>query len=335
MKRAIIHMGMPKTGTTSFQKAIYKNREILLERHRMLYPSIGANHTNSICPMFLPDPRTQITLKMAGISSLDEAKGLVAGFFDEIEREIRSTKWDTLIISAEGLSNLHATSLIDLHRWISKFAESVEIIYWIRHPVSFTVSVMQQLLKGGETIDRMMNEMLPLTNYRCRIENAIAAFGEGAIGLHCFEDAILHENGPVGAFCEQIGVPDHTAQEIVESAFFENESMSMMSAYSIDALNREHPMFINGSLNPNRTARDLVNFLKIRGPRFDLSLERKRKIREISRPEISWLSDKFDREFYPDIMLDGDLDQPSGDIPDHETVESIADIIYKASRSSR
>ncbi|MFH5774235.1 hypothetical protein ACHFJ0_08265 [Paracoccus sp. NGMCC 1.201697] len=324
MKRAIVHMGMPKTATTSFQNAVYEHRHTLFDRHRILYPAVGANHTNTLCPMFLPDPRSHISVKMMGITTPEQAERFVSNCFEKMEAELSIGGWDTLVLSAEGLANLHTGALRDLRSWLDGFVDEIEVIYWLRHPVSFTVSVIQQMLKGGETIDDMIDRMLPLSNYQRRLENAIAAFGAEAMRIYRFEDCIQHPNGPVGAFCEQIYVPWETANTIIDSATVENESMSMLCGYTLDALNRLVPMFKDGVFNPLRQNGELAKLLTIKGPRFALDYENTRRIREASRPEIAWLRDKCGLDFYPDMLVDEFAHPESVQIPDRETTESLA-----------
>lgn len=323
-KRAILHMGMPKTGTTSFQNAIFAKRDILLRDHRMMYPSVGANHTNALCAMFLPDPRTHISVKIAGINTVEAAEELRQDYFRQVEADLVQPGWDTLVLSAEGLANLNRTSLSELHDWLKKWVDEIEVIYWIRHPVRFTVSVMQQMIKGGETIQGMLQDKLPLTNYHRRIENAMLAFGDNTIRLFRFEDAVKHSDGLVAAFCEQIGLPPETTQLITADATVENESMSMLAAHGLSMLNRLHPLFKNGKLNPLRPNGNIAQFMRLKGPRFDLDAASKQIIREKSRPEILWLKERFGCAFYPDI-LDPQPDETRLDgIPDDETAISVA-----------
>lgn len=302
-KLGIIHMGLPKTATTSIQNAVYLNREILLSDHRMLYPSIEANHTNSLCAMFLPDPRTHVSVKLANLTTDQEINDLRQRYFGVIEAEIENTDWDTLVFSAEGLSNLPYPSLVQLHEWVSKYVDALRVIYWTRHPVNFTISNIQQMVRGGYTIEGLLKSP-PLTNFKGRLDNAFRAFGESAVEIYCFEEARDEDGGVVAAFCRQLGLPEDVAAKIAADARHDNTSMTMMATLILDALNRYRPLYIDGKLNPQRHPLEGNWLERLEGGRFDLDPASKQMIRAASREEVSWLNATLGTAFYTDVFRD-------------------------------
>lgn len=319
MKQAIVHLGMPKTATTSCQNALWRCRTALA-REGWLYPSVEANHTNALCTMFLPDPRQHITVRSRGITTEDAAEALRAEYFATLEAELAQPGWHTLILSAEGLSNLSEASLGALRDWLLGYVDHVKAFYWLRHPVSYSVSVMQQMLKGGETIEQMLTA-LPLTNYRGKLTNALAVFGRESTRISRFEDAVSHPKGPVFAFCQALGLPSDISHKAMSVARTENESMSLLAAHALDALNRRRPLFIDGAPNPKRHPAELAQFMRIRGPKFDLTAGQKQMIRTASRPEMEWLSQTFGQKFYPDIFSDAPFEETAA--PPSETADTL------------
>lgn len=334
MKRAFLYMGLPKTATTSHQNAIHAHRDRLLRDYGILYPAADANHTNLLCPMFLPDARTHVTLRMKNITTPQAAAKYVDSCFAQMEAELAQPGWDNVILSAEGLANLPAPALKKLQVWLSGHVDRIDAVYWLRHPVSFTISVLQQMLKGGETIQHSMSKPAPVTNYHKRVENALRAFGIDALNVSCFEEALAHDLGPVGAFCQQAGIPEDMARVIAADASHDNESMSMMAGHLLDSLNRQKPMFVDGALSPERRPGDFEQLLEIGGPRFDLDTETRAEIRRRARPEIEWLTQTFGRSFYDDILDDSFEDRPGAPVPPPEVIDPLARLLHAGMRQA-
>lgn len=301
-------MGLPKTATTSFQNAVFANRERLLKDYGILYPSVSANHTNTLCTIFHDDPRKHITVKMMGKLTIDEAEAVRRQNQEKFERCIEDVgDWNTLVLSAEGLSNLNAAELAELKNWTKKYVEGWKILFWSRHPISYTISNMQQMVRGGHTIENMLTK-LPLPNFKGRIGNNILTFGKEAIELKAFEEARSEDGGVVAAFCRQIGIDDKVAVEIANSAITENESMSHIATSLISSLNRQRPLLVNGALSPGRTTHDANLIATIRGDKFNLPADVKRNMKTLARPDVAWLNTSFGTKLYLDVFEDNDDD---------------------------
>lgn len=323
-KKAIIHMGLPKTGTTTIQNVLYKNRDWLLKKYKYYYPSVEANHTNFLCIMFLPDPRTHVTVKMRGLTTDAEVEALRAECFKRLEAEIESANWETLVFSAEGLANLSSDSLMNFQKWLSRYVDSCEVIYWVRHPLDFTKSLMQQMIKGGETIEDMMKR-LPLTNFKGRLNNAVKAFGKSSIHLETFENSRAEKGGIVASFCRQLGLDEKGAMAMSDAAVFENESMSMLATMVFNTLNRRRPMFVDGKFNTVRRQGEFGWISRLKGEKFDLLSAQKHQICIQSRSDVRWLNEAFDLNLYEDVFEDdpAKFSDPN-EIYDQKTLDSIA-----------
>lgn len=335
MVNGILHIGLPKTATTSIQNALYSHRDTLLSMHQTYYPSIDSNHTNALCTMFLDDPRTHISLKMMGIQSKTDAERLRSDYRNRLEQEIESAKFDTLVLSAEGLSNLPAHSLSHLGNWAAKYADNWRIIVWSRHPISYAASSMQQRLKGGSCLHELF-ENPPLPNFRGRISNAFSAFGRAKVHLKAFEDAAYEQGGVVAAFCRQIGLPDQTAKVIAGNALRENESMSRLAIHLLDSVNRQCPMFVDGEINPRRSLAEISIISRFKGGKFRLSSSLKSRIRDLSKNDVRWLNDTFGTSHYLDLLNDTSFSPEMADGPlSPVAIDTLAFVIWKASKIMR
>lgn len=297
----IIHVGLPKTGTSTIQSAMHENRHRLLSEHAMLYPAIARNHTDPLHTIFAADPREHIQIMCQGgadgteITRIKHRQRLEACIKNE------GDCWNTLVISAEGLCNFGPRQLAAVKEWTSQYVDRWRILFWTRHPVHFATSNVQQLIRGGRTLENLLiKEAMPCI--RGRLENLIQVFGKDAIRIQAFEQAIQQDGGIVAAFCRQLGLDERTTKAISSSAILKNPSMSSVATLAINRLNLQRPLFIDGVLNPRRSPDDANVLSRLPGPRFHLSADMIEAVRSGSRDDVNWLNDNFDLNLYTDIF---------------------------------
>lgn len=304
-RKGILHIGLPKTGTTTIQNAFHSCRSALLAETGMLYPSLEANHTTPLCTMFLDDPRVHISNKLAGLTSPVDIARAVKGYHDAFESEIAHCDWRALLFSAEGLSNLSAREVRKLKEWVERFADEWRVIVWVRHPVDLTRSVMQQLVKSGYTLEELSsNPILP--NFRGKLTNWLGVFGHDNIEIVHFESAVAGPGGIAGAFARSVGIGGDLADRIVQAAGRDNQSMSHEAVRLLSSLNRQRPLLIGGGIAPCRTGTEVREFQKIPGRRFEIDPATARRIKLESRPDVEWLNETFGLFLFGDVFDDAD-----------------------------
>lgn len=331
-RKIIVHAGLPKTGTTSIQEALYKHRTTLLDSDRILYPSISDNHTNALCTMFLAKPETHIANRMAGRTTSELVQPFKMSCFEQLENEISNSDWSTLLFSAEGLSNLVAPELESLRKWLLKFSDDIQVILWLRDPVSYSISVTQQLLKGGRLLEEMYRDP-PLANFKGRGNNFIHVFGRENMNIRIFEECVKHQDGILGGFLDDLSLSPNVRSTILSDNKRSNESMSQEAALLLNELNKLRPLFVDGGRGKDRTFSELNHFLRIKGAKFDVPFEVKRKIENLSAPDINWLEAETDKKPYS-LKFQGDKPPPTAATMSKETISTLAillsDILNKS-----
>lgn len=309
VKRVILHAGLPKTATTSIQNAVFSQRAALMKQHGILYPGAEPNHTNALCTAFMEDPRKHISHKVAGRTDLKALLSHAQDIRGTLEQEITAAAPETVLFSAEGMSNLNATELGKFRDWVATFAQTLEVFYILRNPLNYVVSVTQQHLKGGEVLEDMY-EALPLPNFKGRLSAAITAFGKDHVSVHIFEDMCTQEDGIVGAFLDRIGLLKNKAdakntarQNILATQKRDNESLSHEAAMVLSSLNRQRPAFIEGQLGPRRAMNELGAIEMIRGDKFRLPPEIVTRVLDQSRDDITWVRETLGVTAYDNIIL--------------------------------
>lgn len=127
LKRLILHVGLPKTGTTAFQLWCHRNRDRLL-REGVWYPELIRHPA---------DP-----------SHLFVTQGIRGGDLSLVESCLRESPCDTVLVSHEGLSGaLFAMQEPALRRFRDICAGvSVEVLVVHREPESWLRSFWKQYL---------------------------------------------------------------------------------------------------------------------------------------------------------------------------------------------
>lgn len=329
-RKIILHIGLPKTGTTTIQNVLYANREFLLMQEGVLYPSVASNLTTPLCTIFQNDPQKHIANKVAGFTTR-EIEDRRKNYLDSLDTEISSREWNTLLLSAEGVSNLSAPEIAKLHEWGEKYSSDWTVLVCVRHPVGYVRSVIQQLMKGGDTLQQLY-EKLPMPNYRGKISNAISVFGRENVRVFDFDTVAESSEGIVGAFAVQVGLTAASRDLLALRAVRDNESLPLEAVRILDSLNRQRPMFDGNARAPRRSdpGQELAYVGRIKGRKFDVPNSVKEDIRGRGREDIVWLNETFGLDLYRDVAdfvpRAEDPEEPVESLSD-PAIDSIAEII--------
>lgn len=128
----ILHIGPPKTGTTSLQKALSDNRETL-RRHGVAYPAVGTRGL-----------RRHIEWHHVFRGNFDKLSGKPENFVERLNVETAGA--DICIMSCEEFSLLEpeaVTSLLPRDR--------TRVVMYVREPVAHSVSNYRDGVKIGHT----------------------------------------------------------------------------------------------------------------------------------------------------------------------------------------
>lgn len=99
----VLHIGQPKTGTTTFQNLLAQHRDRFCEVG-VLYPDLGqVNQWLVMGELLLQDPETQVRLPTGLRDHLTELLAGRDGQFDRLARQCREFSGARIIISAENL----------------------------------------------------------------------------------------------------------------------------------------------------------------------------------------------------------------------------------------
>lgn len=152
VRRAVIHVGTEKTGTTSLQSVLAENRD-WLRGHGILFPKSAGkvNHTRLVA--CAEDDRVTDNIKAHIMASRKESEGQMRkNLRASLKRELSSGEpWHTLVLSSELIhSRLHTKS--EIKRLISFIADSVDqisILAILRRQDQLAVSRFSTAIRAG------------------------------------------------------------------------------------------------------------------------------------------------------------------------------------------
>ncbi len=152
--KLILHIGQPKTGSTSLQNALLDNRR-LLRRHGIYYPIPPSRRTNhgALTSLVFEKERWPRQIRhrenLRPGSVVREAKRIVA----KLVSTARSKKWQTVLLSSEYFfRDLRDFSGHQIQQTVFSHFSDVTVVAYIRHPASLYLSLcLQSVRHSGAT----------------------------------------------------------------------------------------------------------------------------------------------------------------------------------------
>ena len=155
-KRLVLHIGSPKTGTTSLQSWLYANRSPLDQAGVYLPSSIGQPSNRCLAAAF--DPSGDLSGDI--MQSFLERYSLVDANHDVIrqvilsgfESEISEVQHDLVVVTSEHLHQLVCSeeSVRQLHEFLIQFFDEIQVICWFREQYAMCRSRYFTALKMGQ-----------------------------------------------------------------------------------------------------------------------------------------------------------------------------------------
>ena len=295
--KALVHIGMGKTGTTAIQKTLAASRAHLA-RHGVLYPKAAAPLSPSNHQILVWDVLASMQLPRDLVSAFATGAEIEAAhrrFIERTRAQIRKTSPRCLALSAESLFRPAEPERIErLGAAFGPLDDGIEIAAYVRRPSDRFASSLQQALKYSHRIRRPMAAATRKT-----LEAYAAAFGTDRVRVRLFAREALVGGDVVtdfvASFLAGFGI-DPAALDVPAQ---KNETLSAESV----AISRAFRLrfYADRDDRITRDSRDLVaELLRIDAetgaPRPRLRPEVRDRI-DYSSADPLWLRDRFGVEF--------------------------------------
>ncbi|WP_042214673.1 hypothetical protein [Demequina mangrovi] len=251
--RAIIHIGTERTGSTTIQRALSRNRDVLLH-HGALYPrSLGRSSHGAlatICQSIEPrDEFARNAVRRYG-GTLEEARAAVAErFAAEVVAHLDSgAPPSVLVISSEHLHSRLVT-LEEKQRladFLAPWVRDVEIYAYLRPQADLAKSVYNFRIKNGgtggdEVFPALDSRQRRYYDYTSMLDEYARIFGDASVHPVLFEPRSFPERDVVRDLLERSGLP----REGFEFRDSTNESLSAPALEFMRRFNAEVPRRID------------------------------------------------------------------------------------------
>lgn len=292
MAELFLHIGLPKTGTTTIQQTFFENRKALSENFGIYYPGFAPNHGTNFYSIFCERPHKYGVNVAKGRATPEEVREFNSAKFEKIRRHLKKNTCRKLVISGERLSALHADGIARLRKFLGEFSEKQRVIVYVREPVGLATSLTQQLLKTSNTLESLMADP-PTTHYRKSIERFISEFGRANVDIRIFDEAIQQPHGLMGDFMAALGESPELAGKIEEKR--SNASMSMEAALILSAVQHNREFLPGKPLNIGFARKFVQLLMDIPGSRFMLPAKLAEVCRKRAADDIRWLEKQLGR----------------------------------------
>ncbi len=294
MKRCILHLGMPKTASTSIQRTLTDNRTYL-QKHGWEYPVFRCpEHGHEFFPQ--NDPLCRIFMPMQDFHARRPA--LNGEINLEIqERELRKAlleytqKSDRIILSSEAL--IRPKPLRKIKKFFQDLDFVVEPVIYVRSPYSYRVSMYQSVLRSSQMQSSAITQTLQKPIIKNILSSNLSVFGEN-IKVYSFNNLIRKNTEIVthflGSFLEK---------DIVDKLHIsrENESLSRHAIALLEYIEEKLPLYQKHIKSNNRTEGDIQPIYKIKGEKFGFDPEKAGMFKEVIDLENNWLREQFGPEY--------------------------------------
>jgi hypothetical protein len=245
LDEAIFHVGMPKTGTTSIQNAMFD-----YDDGQVFYARLGEiNHSRFICTAFQTNFTAYHYWRKRG-APVEEIKKRRRQFKRLIAEQMESREGGTIILSGEDMGMMDPDGVQALTGFTLKRARKIRGLCYVREPADYASSVFQQMCKAG--LAHIPDKLNP--RYRYRLEKFEEAFGKGNLVVRDFRRTELKDGCVVADFCSVLGI-----DRLQPGESRENESMSAGALKALFRFNKTNPV----SLGDNLTYAARARFIRL------------------------------------------------------------------------
>jgi len=264
--RTVLHIGSPKTGTTTLQRCLLASKKTL-RALGVLYPRPpGGEKTHAVLlrGLFHPEHMPRIERHRPADPRARER------FLNELGAEIAASRPAALVLSYEGFFRLlPAAALPTIRHQLESFGtKEITIAAYLRRPSEYYLSALQQSLKASATPKPPATE-----NLRAVLEPYGDVFGEQNLRVRRFHRESLEEGDIISDFVRNFLPEAAQARAELAKPGRVNESMS---AEAMDILRRYrqsfHPdedgVFRRGSTRLHRQLSELDRHLGLPRPRL-------------------------------------------------------------------
>lgn len=318
-KKAILHVGPDKTGSTAIQFVCNANRTLLLQ-HGVYYPS--GNWHAELGSCFCEFPEKYVFNSSSNHINHDWIRNRDISYLDNLRLELEQVSGNVLVFSYEGFVDLDMAALARFKEFVGEYSEQCEVVFYARSPFSYTVSAMSQRVKSGRS--SWPDDTPIITPSRDFLEKFTEVFGKECLNVRKYSRDALPQGDVVLDFMSLLNIPVELCNQMSTQSSQQNESISIEALLIGDKILE----ILAGRILSNSFEVLFSDVLsRIKGGKISLNTQQKASVAREAKPHLDYLADKFgitfDSENKQKVSSKTKKISPIG----KETVDSLASII--------
>ena len=307
--RATVHIGMPKTGTTTLQRTFTANTR-LLEESGILYPSMlsSSSMNHRILAYYTREP-SHYPRHMRRLKNEAVSRDLINEIKFSVDSSLKSRDYAHLVFSAESLFYpIQQVKRIPFREFMSSLDSSPTFVAYLRSPASFYLAVCQQKLRASTRL-----KSLTPPRYYGVLNSYRETFPDSRIRVSLFERKALVNNDIVDDFCSKYlsssSIDPATLKSISDSNIsLSPEAMAASRLYRMAFWSDHDDEHTPGTKKLINTLRKADRQLGIK--KASLKPEIKQALEAHSASDLLWLKETHDIVF-SDILYESLTAKPS------------------------
>ncbi|MCL7420749.1 MAG: hypothetical protein M8364_07595 [Methylobacter sp.] len=289
-KKALLHVGPDKTGSTAIQSAFDSCRELLHE-HGVYYPP-GQWHAE-LGSYFCEKPEKYIFNQQFPFNDLKQLMQRDVDYLAALRMALDRDTANILVLSYEGFVNLDVRALTGLRQFIEEYTESCEVVYYARSPFSYATSAMSQQVRLGFHV--LPDGHPPMQPAKVFLERLCTVFGKDHVNVRKFSRDSLLGSDVVFDFLSLLELPDAVRKEVAGQSVEENPALSaeglLIGEKIIRLLGGHIPP---GPFFPQRFSRVLG---RIKGTKIQLDQQHVEALEKATKVHCDYLEQEFGVSF--------------------------------------
>lgn len=166
--KVLVHAGLPKTGTSSIQSFLARNRDFL-DESQVFSPDIHPNHSLGLSAFFMDDENLikykALCLNSTNLTSLKERREYGEKIIDQISKiskkviDGNQATESLTILSGEEVCRFNLKELERMKGYLSGVASETHILVYVRPYYEFYPSLIQESIKQGGILEDEISRM--------------------------------------------------------------------------------------------------------------------------------------------------------------------------------
>jgi hypothetical protein len=207
MPRCVLHVGMPKTGSTSIQESLYHG----LRGRGFRYVSFGeVNGERVVLTCFGKSQGDDYHHHQKLGLAKEEIASLRDSLFDRLEELVKRSqlRGDVLVVSAETAWAMSREEFAGIRDWLGRRGYTVDVFVYLRSWKSWLESNFQERIKQGErSFEVLPDARRRYVDYVGQLDALDETFGSDHVFPAWFTPQSFPQRCVVLDFCRRAGIP--------------------------------------------------------------------------------------------------------------------------------